>query len=72
MREQDALLKAVYNELDEGEESFLGNGFIDEDDIDDDYEPESGSDNKEAENEADVTEVKQEIEWKNCERKNIK
>ena len=34
----------------------------DEDDIDDDYELESGSDNNDAENEADVTEVEQEIE----------
>ena len=33
--------------VDEGEESFLGNRFIDEDDIDDDYELESGSDNNE-------------------------
>ena len=51
-REQDALLKAFYNELDEGEQSFLGNRCIDEDDIDDDYELESRSDNNEAENEA--------------------
>ena len=55
LREQDALLEAFYNELNEGEESFLGNRFIDEDDIDDDYELENGSDNNEAENEADVT-----------------
>ena len=54
LREQDALLEAFYNELNEGEESFLGNRFIDEDDIDDDYELENGSDNNEAENEADV------------------
>ena len=60
--EQNVLLEATYNELDEGEESFLGNRFIDEDALDDDYEVESGSDNSEAENEADVTEVEQEIE----------
>ena len=48
--EQDALLEAFYTELDEGKESFLGNRFIDEDDIDDDYELESGNDNNEAEN----------------------
>ena len=35
LREQDALLEAFYSELDEGEESFLGNWIIDEDDIDD-------------------------------------
>ena len=45
LREQDALLEAFQNELNEGEESFLGNRFIDEDDIDDDYELESGSEN---------------------------
>ena len=28
-REQDASLEAFYNELDKGEESFLGNRFID-------------------------------------------
>ena len=39
LREQDALLEAFYNEIDEGE-------------MDDDYELESGSDNIEAENEA--------------------
>ena len=60
--EQNVLLEATYNELDEGEESFLGNRFIDEDALDDDYEVESGSDNSEAENEADVTELEQEIE----------
>ena len=48
--EQDALLKAFYNELDQVDKSFLGNRFTDEDDIDDDYELESGSDNNEAEN----------------------
>ena len=48
--------------VDEAEESFLGNRFIDEDDIDDDYELESGSDNNEAGNQADVTEVEQGIE----------
>ena len=45
LREQDALLEVFQNELNEGEESFLGNRFIDEDDIDDDYELESGSEN---------------------------
>ena len=48
--------------VDEGEESFLGNRFIDEDDIDDDYELESESENNEAGNQTDVTEVEQEIE----------
>ena len=48
LREQDTLLEAFYNELDEREESFLGNRFLDEDDMDDDYELESGSDNNEA------------------------
>ena len=51
-----------YNELGEGEESFLWNRFIEEVDIDDDFELESGSDNNKPENEADVTEVEQEIE----------
>ena len=55
LREQDAFLEAFYNKLDEGKESFLGNRFTDEDDIVDDYELESGNDNNEAENEADVT-----------------
>ena len=62
LREQDALLEAFYSKLDEGEESFLGNRFIDEDDIDDDYELESGSDNNDTEHKADVIEVEQEIE----------
>ena len=62
LREQDALLEAFQNELNEGEESFLGNRFIDEDDIDDDYELESESENNEAGNQTDVTEVEQEIE----------
>ena len=70
LREQDASLKALYNEVDEGEESFRGNWFIDENDIDDDYELESGSDINEAENEADVTEVEQETEQ--IEEKKIK
>ena len=35
--EQDALLDAFYNELNEGEESFLGNRLIDEDDIGGEY-----------------------------------
>ena len=73
-REQDALLEALYNELNEGEESFLGNLFIDEDDIDDDYELENGSDNSEAELEADVTEVEEEteqIEEENVDMENI-
>ena len=61
-REQDALLEAFYNELDEGKESSLGNRFVDEDDIEDVYELESGSDSSEAENEADMAEVEQEIE----------
>ena len=56
------MLEAFCNELDKGEESFLGNWFIDEDDVNYNYELESGSDNNEAENEADVTEVEQEIE----------
>ena len=60
LHEQDALLKAFYNEIDESEEYFLLNRFIDEDDIDHDYE--SGSDNNKAESEADVTKVEQEIE----------
>ena len=62
LREQDVLLKAFYNKLDEVEKSFLGNWFIDEHDIDDYYELDSGRDNKEAENEADVTEVEKKIE----------
>ena len=61
LHEQDALLEAFYNELDEGEESFLGNRFIDEDDIGDDYELEGESDNNEAENEAVVTRLEQVI-----------
>ena len=61
LREQDALLEAFYNKLDEDEESFLGNRFIDEDDIGDDYDLESGSDNNEAANEADVTKLEQVI-----------
>ena len=59
---QDALLEAFYNELDEDEESFVGNRPIDENDIDDDYELQSGSDNNDAENEADMTKVEQKIE----------
>ena len=55
-------LEAFYNKLDDGEESFLENRFIDEDDKDHDYKLESGSDYNEAENEADVTKVEQEIE----------
>ena len=55
-------MEAFDNELDDGEESFLGNRFIDEHDIDEEYELESGSDNNEAENESDVNEVEQEIE----------
>ena len=31
LREQDALMEAFYNELDEREKSFLGNPFKDED-----------------------------------------
>ena len=62
LREQDALLEAFYNELDEGKKPFLGNRFIDEDDIDDDNKREGGSDNNEAKNEADVTEVEQELD----------
>ena len=61
-REQDALLETFYSKLDKGEKSFLGNRFIDKDDVDDDYEVENGIDNSEAENQADVTEVEQEIE----------
>ena len=60
--EQDALLEAFYNELDQGEEPFLGNRFIDKDDIDDDYKLESGRDNSEAENEVNVTKVEHKIE----------
>ena len=55
-------MEAFYNKLDEGEESFLGNRFIAENHVDDDYELEKGSDNNEAENKSDVTEVGQEIE----------
>ena len=44
LHKQDALLEAFYNELHEVEESFLGNRFIDEDNIDDDYGLNSGSD----------------------------
>ena len=62
LREEDALLEAFYNELGKGAESFLGNRFIDEDNMDDDYELESGSDKNKAENESGVTEVEQEIE----------
>ena len=62
LREQDALFEAFYKELDESEISFLENRFIDEGDIHKDYELETGSDNNEAENEADVIEVEQEIE----------
>ena len=62
LREEDALLEAFYNELGKGAESFLGNRFIDEDNMDDDYELESGSDKNKAENESGVTEVGQEIE----------
>ena len=62
MREQDDLLEAFYRELDEGGETFLGNGFIREGDTDDDYELENGSDNNGAENEADVIELEQENE----------
>ena len=47
LRKQDALLETFQKELDEGEESFLGNRFIDEDDTDDDYEVKSRSDNTE-------------------------
>ena len=55
-------------------ESFLWNRFIDEDDIDDDYELESESDSNEAENEEDVTKVEQEVEQikeKDVDMKNI-
>ena len=62
LRKQDALSEAFYNELNEDVESFLGNWFIDEDDIAHDYELESQSDNNEAENEADVTQIEQETE----------
>ena len=62
LHEQDALLEAFYNELNEGEESFLGNRFIYEYDIDDDYKLEIESDNNKAENEANATGVEQEIE----------
>ena len=41
---------------------FFLNWFIDEDDIDDDYELESGSDNNKARNEAVVREEEQEVE----------
>ena len=44
LREQNVFLEAFYNELDEGEESFLGYKFKDEDDINDDYELKGGSD----------------------------
>ena len=56
------MLEALYNELDEGEEYFLGNRFINEDDIDDDFKLESGSDNTESETETNATEVEQQIE----------
>ena len=56
------MLEALYNELDEGEEYFLGNRFINEDDIDDDFKLESGSDNNESETETNATEVEQQIE----------
>ena len=59
---QNTLLEAFQNKLDEGEESFLGNRFINEDDVADDYELESKSDNNEAENKADLMEVEQKIE----------
>ena len=42
LREQDALLEAFYNKLDEGKEYVLGNLFIDEDYIDDSNELEIG------------------------------
>ena len=54
---QDALLETFYNELDESEESFVGNRPIDENDIDDDYELQSGSDNNDAEHDQDLTRV---------------
>ena len=62
LREEDALLEAFYNKLGKGAESFLGNRFIDEDNMDDDYELESGSNKNKAENESGVTEVEQKIE----------
>ena len=49
MHEQDALLEAFYNQLDEGDKYFLANRFIEEDDIVDDYKLENGSDNNVAE-----------------------
>ena len=51
-----------YHELDKGEESILGNRFIDRDDIDDNYELENESDSNEAENETDATEIELRIE----------
>ena len=57
LQEQNTSLEVFYNKLDGSEEPFLGNQFIDEDDIDDDYELESGNGNNEAEEKADVTEI---------------
>ena len=57
LHEQDTSLEAFYNKFDGSEEYLLGNQFIDEDDIDDDYELESGNGNNEAEEKADVTEI---------------
>ena len=54
------MLGAFYNELNEGEEPFFGNWRWRW--YSDDYELESGNDNNDAENQADVTEVEQEIE----------
>ena len=51
------MLEAFYSKVDEGEEYFLEDQLINQDDIDDDYELESGSDNNEAENEANVTKI---------------
>ena len=59
---QNTLLEAFQNKLDEGEEYFLGNRFIDEDDVADDYELESKSDNNESGNKADLMDVEQKIE----------
>ena len=42
------MLEAFYSKVDEGEEYFLEDQLINQDDIDDDYELESGSDNNEA------------------------
>ena len=49
MHEQDALLEAFYNQLDEGEKYFFANRFIDGDDAVDDYKLDNGSDNNVAE-----------------------